>query len=186
MLIFSTQTVAGDINDFFKKITKNPQTKEFIQNTINKKNNTQNIDEGREIMSGLFSVAPLINDSKKQEYINPSFDDMSSARKNKHTRRFAKWITKSICILLKEGFMWWTTKDINPAKLAEYEITGEIDLRILLTMEDGQDATVKQFFLSQFQYANNLSEISEEEKEDLIKNSGAALSGNSPSDSAEN
>jgi len=104
---------------------------------------------------------------QKQEPVNPSFDEMSGARRNKQTKRFAKWITKGVCILLKEGFMWWTTKDINPAKLAEYEITGEIDLRILLTLEDGQDATVKQFFLSQFHLANNLSEISEEEREEL-------------------
>ena len=106
-------------------------------------------------------------DKQKQEPINPGFDDMSGSRRNKQTKRFAKWITKGVCILIKEGFIWWTTKDINPAKLAEYEITNEVDLRILLTLEDGQDATVKEFFMGQFQLAHRLSEISEEEKEDL-------------------
>jgi hypothetical protein len=70
-------------------------------------------------------------------------------------------------MLTEKGFVWYANKDITEAKLAEYELNGEIDLNLLLTLEDGQEATVRQFFQSQLAAAEELLKITDEEKSDL-------------------
>jgi hypothetical protein len=72
-------------------------------------------------------------------------------------------------MLLERGFVWYTTKDINEAKLAEYELNDEMDLTILLNLENGQEVTVKQFFLLQAKTAEQLAVIDEQEKKDLAE-----------------
>lgn len=103
----------------------------------------------------------------KQEPINPSFDEMSGSRRNKQTRKFAKWATKAFCAALSKGYVMYTTKDINPSKLNEYEITNEIDLTIELSLEDDQVATVKDFFLFQCKQIEEVSKITDEERESM-------------------
>ena len=99
--------------------------------------------------------------------VNPDFDDMSSAKKRKSTKKFAKYIVETVCMLSEKGFVWYANKDINEAKLVEYELKGEMDLSLLLNMPDGQEVTVKQFFLAQCLQAEELAEIGQEEKNDL-------------------
>ena len=106
---------------------------------------------------------------KRSEPINPNFDEMSSGKKRKSTKRFAKSIVNTVCMLSSKGFEWYANKDINDAKLIEYEINNEIDLRLIVTLEDGQEATVKQFFQQQCHKATQLSKISQEQKDDLIE-----------------
>jgi hypothetical protein len=71
-------------------------------------------------------------------------------------------------MLSEKGFVWYANKDINEAKLVEYEVKDEIDLQLLVTLEDGQEATVKTFFQQQCFKAEQLSKIDQSEKEDLI------------------
>lgn len=99
---------------------------------------------------------------------NPDFDNMSSAKKRKSTKKFAKYIVETVCMLSEKGFVWYANKDINDAKLAEYELTGEIDLSLILSLENGQETTVKGFFQMQARKAEELAVIDGESKEDLI------------------
>lgn len=105
---------------------------------------------------------------KEQTPLNPAFDEMNTGKKKRSTKKFAKYIVETICMLSEKGFVWFANKDINEAKLAEYELKDEIDLDLLVSLEDGQQATVKQFFQLQCLRAEELSKIDPEEKQDLI------------------
>lgn len=103
----------------------------------------------------------------KKSTSNTGFDELTDAKKKRSTRRFAKYIVEAVCMLCEKGFVWYANKDINEAKLAEYELTGEIDLSILLTLEHNQEATVKDWFLGMGSKAEELSKFDPKEKEDL-------------------
>jgi hypothetical protein len=104
-----------------------------------------------------------------KEPLNPSFDDMSSGKKRRSTKKFATYIVETVCMLAEKGFVWYANKDINESKLAEYEMSGEMDLSLLVTLEDGQEATVRQFFQGQTIRAEQLAKIDHEEKKDLAE-----------------
>jgi hypothetical protein len=102
-----------------------------------------------------------------QEPMNPNFSEMDSAKQRKKTKRFAKQIVALTCDLLEKGFEWYTMKDITESKLTEYEINDEMDLSLLLDMPNGQQASVKSFFLSQHEVIRQESKILTEDREDL-------------------
>lgn len=104
---------------------------------------------------------------QREAPVNPDFDEMSSGKKKRSTKKFAKYIVETVCMLSEKGFTWFANKDINEAKLTEYELSGEMDLSLLVTLEDGQEVTVKQFFQVQCLKAEQLAVIDSEEKEDL-------------------
>jgi hypothetical protein len=106
-------------------------------------------------------------DKPANEPVNPHFDEMNNGKKKKSTRKFAKYIVETVCMLSEKGFVWFANKDINDSKLAEYELNDEMDLDLLVTLEDGQQATVKQFFQMHCYKAEQLSKIDPEEKSDL-------------------
>jgi len=101
------------------------------------------------------------------EPVNPSFDEMSNGKKRRSSKKFAKYIVEAVCVLSEKGFVWYANKDINESKLAEYELNGEIDLGLLVTLEDGQQVSIKEFFANQCHTAEQLAVISETEKADL-------------------
>lgn len=102
-----------------------------------------------------------------QDYVNPAYGDMDSAKQRKKTKRFVKQIVALTCDLLERGFIWYATKDISEAKLTQYELSEEMDLGVLLEMEDGQKQTVKEFFLSQQRVIEREARIDAEDREDL-------------------
>jgi hypothetical protein len=104
---------------------------------------------------------------KEEKPVNPAFDQMSAKKKKRSTERFAKHIVNGVCGLLEKGFVWFANKDINEVKLAEYELSNEIDLTLLLELENGQEASVKKFFQIQCQKAEELSKISQDDRKDL-------------------
>lgn len=104
---------------------------------------------------------------QRQEPINPSFDDMSTGKKKRSTKKFAKYIVETVCMLAEKGFVWYATKDINEAKLTEYELNGEMNLSLLINLDNGQEATIKQFFSIQCQQAEQLARFEQEKKDDL-------------------
>jgi hypothetical protein len=104
----------------------------------------------------------------KREPLNPAFNEMDSGKQRKKTKRFAKNIVNLTCDLLEFGFVWYTMKDISEAKLTEYEINDEMDLSLLIDMPNGQQATVKEFFLSQHKTIKEQSKIEDEDRDDLI------------------
>lgn len=112
------------------------------------------------------------SDSKKpdkEQPINPSYNEQNSGRKKRTNKKFAKYIVEAVCMLAEKGFIWWTTKDITESKIAQYELNGEIDLSLLLTMPDGQQSTVKEWFKSQELTAEHLSKFNQDEKDDLAE-----------------
>ncbi len=106
---------------------------------------------------------------ERPEPINPSFDDMSGSQQKKSTKKFAKYIVEAVCALAEKGFVWYANKEINDSKLAEYEMNGEMNLSILVTLENGQEATVRRFFQQQCVAAEQLSKFEEEEKKDIAE-----------------
>ena len=110
---------------------------------------------------------PQPEPAQRQDPVNPSFNDMDSAKQRKKTKRFAKQIVSFTCDLLEKGFEWYTMKDISEAKLAEYEINDEMDLSVLLDVTPTQQMTVKEFFLSQHAVIKEESKIDAEDREDL-------------------
>jgi hypothetical protein len=104
--------------------------------------------------------------SQRSQPISSGDDTGKDKRRSK---RFAKSVTNTVCNLFEVGFVWYATKDINENKLAEYEITGEIDVNALLDMPDGTEATVKEFFLSQLGDIQQASKISKERRDDLTE-----------------
>jgi len=111
----------------------------------------------------------------KEEPWNPGFDDMSSGNQKKSTKKFAKYIVEAVCALAEKGFVWYANKDINEAKLAEYELSGEMNLSILVTLETGQDATVKHFFQQQCLAAEQLAKFEDDEKIDMAEALAAVM-----------
>jgi hypothetical protein len=105
----------------------------------------------------------------KDEPLNPSYNDQSSGRKKRTNKKFAKYIVEAVCMLAERGFIWWTTNKVTEAKLAEYELNNEMDLTLLVTMPNGQEATVKQFFKSHCVQAEQLSKYEQDEKDDLAE-----------------
>lgn len=124
---------------------------------------------GSDIGSQRTDSGPKKKDKVREQPMNPSFDDMNSGRKKRSTRKFAKYIVEGVCMLAEKGFQWWTTKDITESKLAEYELSGEYDFNVLLTLETGQEVYVKQWFNQQRITAEQLSKFEQEEKDDLAE-----------------
>lgn len=104
---------------------------------------------------------------KEEKPFNPGFDDMNGQKKSRQTKRFAKHIVEAVAMGLEFGFVWWTTKDINESALASYGLNDEMDLDLLLSMDEGQEITVRQFFADKCDQAREQGKISQEDKEDL-------------------
>ena len=102
------------------------------------------------------------------EKVNPRFDDMSSAKKRRSTKKLAQMIVQGACILAEKGCIWWTTKDITEDKLVQYELENTMDLQILLTLDEGQQITIREWFRAKVGQANDgLFRVSDQDKEDL-------------------
>jgi hypothetical protein len=106
-------------------------------------------------------------DNKKTEPVNPSYDDMSEADKRRNTKKFAHYISEIVFMAAEKGFVLFANRDINPAKLAEYELNGEMDLSLALTLSENQTTTVKQFLEGQCIKAEELAKFDPEEKRDF-------------------
>ena len=100
--------------------------------------------------------------------LNPKFDEMSTGKKKRSTKKLATMIVDGACILAEKGCIWWTTKDITEDKLVQYELEDTMDLQILLTLDEGQQITVREWFLSKVVEADQLYKVSKEDKDDLI------------------
>jgi hypothetical protein len=104
--------------------------------------------------------------TRSDDYSSGS-DSGDPAKAKRRSKRFAKSVVNMVCTLAELGFIWWTSKEINENKLAEYELSGEFDLSQILEMEDGQQVTVKQFFLNQLGTIQQASKISDDDRAEL-------------------
>ncbi len=107
---------------------------------------------------------------KKEGGINPAFDELTNARKKKQTRRFAKYIVQIVALGLENGYIWWVTKDINEAKLAEYELANKIIPEHMswgITLSNEQEVTIRQFFEIQCATAKANAPVSQDDQDEL-------------------
>ena len=107
------------------------------------------------------------NKDKKSEPFNPALENVSDAKKRKSTKKMAKAIVYGVCKLAEFGCKWWVTKDITEDKLVEYEINDTIDMQILLSLDETQQITVRNWFAMQVKLADEELKISEEDKQEL-------------------
>lgn len=126
-----------------------------------------NGDKGKKGGGGSGNSKDKKDKDSKPDPVNPDFDSMDEKKKRKSTKKFAKTIVRAVCKLSEMGCIWWVTKDITDDKLIEYELQDTIDLKILLTLEDNQTATVKQWFKSQVKLADEAFKITQEDEDDL-------------------
>lgn len=114
---------------------------------------------------------PTSKDKKEKKSdipVNPKFDEMDNGKKKRSTKKLAKMIIDGTCILAEKGCIWWTTKDITEDKLVQYELQNTMDLQILLTLEEGQQITVREWFLGKVVESEQLYKVSKEDKDDLV------------------
>jgi hypothetical protein len=105
----------------------------------------------------------------KPEPANPSFNEMSSSAKRKSTKRLATAIVHGVCALSEFGCNWYVTKDITQDKIAEYDLQGNMDLELLLTLDDSQQVTVREWFAIQVKNSSDILRVSEEGKAEMIE-----------------
>jgi hypothetical protein len=152
----------------------------YVENAIK-----DGVDEGRtsfgeptsaeqafEIKKPMGSGSPFTNDEKgqakkKEEPFNPSFNDMDGAKKRKQSKRLAKTCVSGFCTLTEMGIVWYGNRNITEAKLAEYGLSKEINLKILLDLGGEQKATVLEFFRSQRLELENIAKFDDEFKDEL-------------------
>lgn len=127
-------------------------------------------EEGEKKSGGNSLVKKEGKDKKeiKSEPVNPAFDEMSTAKKKKSTKKMARAIVEGVCKLAEFGSIWWVTKDITEDKVIEYEINDTIDVQILLSLDENQQVTVKNWFAKQVKDANEILKIEEDDKTDLV------------------
>lgn len=136
-----------------------------IQSSFSNQNNAS--QQNNENQSNQSSQSTNKDNSVKKEPVNPYFDDQSNSNKKKQTKRFAKYITSFVCFALEKGYVWYTTKDINEARMVEYELKGDIDVSIMLTLDDNTQVTVKHFFQRMCSDAKANAVILKEDQEEL-------------------
>jgi hypothetical protein len=124
------------------------------------------IQNNRQSRGGASSQQRPNSQKSNNQRPQPVFSE-DSAKDKRRSKRFAKSIINTTCNLLEVGFVWYATKDINENKLAEYELTNEIDVNALLSLPDGSEVTIKEFFLSQLGDIQEASKITQEERDDL-------------------
>jgi len=108
------------------------------------------------------------NPNKNTPPINPDYDTMSGDFKRKKTRKFAKYIVELTCAVSEKGLVLWANRNITEEKLAEYELSGEIDLSFMITLSENQQVTIREFFVQQRLTAEEITKFDKEEKEDLV------------------
>jgi len=118
------------------------------------------------------SVSPKNNATSTSNNTTPTNTSTNTggetdAQKIKRSKKFAKTIVLLVTGLYQKGVIWWSTKDINEAKLQEHSAKGELDLLEQLSLTEDQDIAVKDFFSMQCQAINQAVIVTQEEKERL-------------------
>jgi hypothetical protein len=134
-------------------------------NSNNNKNTTSSANSNTSNNSNQSSQKQ--NNTAKVPPVNPYFDEQSNALKKKQTKRFAKYITAFVCFALEKGYVWYATKNINEAKMIEYELKGEFDTNLIVTLDGEQQITAKKFFQKMCSEAIVAAKIPQDDQDEL-------------------
>lgn len=136
-------------------------------NNTNKTSTTSNTSTANSNSNNNSNNNNKQSSSVKPPPVNPYFDDQSNALKKKQTKRFAKYITAFVCFALEKGYVWYATKNINEAKMIEYELKNEIDTSLVVTLDANQQITAKTFFQKMCNEAKVNAKISQDDQDEL-------------------
>ena len=152
----------------------------YVENAIKEGSDEGRTDFGEptsakqafEIKKPIDNGSPFTTDEKgqakkKEEPFNPSFNDMDNGKKRRATKRFAKTVAQGFCMLAEKGIIYFGTRNITEAKLTEYQLTGELNINLQLSLNDGQIATVAQFFRNQRTLIEQTAKFDNDFKEEL-------------------
>jgi len=126
-------------------------------------------NSGKEQIRGGGNQKQQPRQQPQQRQSNDGGGDGGGSVNRRKSKRFATSIVNVTCRLLEVGFVWYATKDINEQKLAEYDVTGEIDLNLIVELPNGQEATIRDFFLNQLGDIAEASKINPESKAEMIE-----------------
>jgi hypothetical protein len=159
------------LSDGFKSAEdeQQPQQADFAEPTSFEESFELPADSEEKSPSGKSKEREKEKEKKEPEKpLNPNFDDMSAGKKRRSTKKLAEMLISGVCLLAERGCIWWTTKDITEEKLVTYELENTIDLQILLTLDEGQQITVREWFRAKAAQSQTLFKVDPEDKEDLI------------------
>lgn len=125
-------------------------------------------EKGNAKKTETINVSGNKKDGKKDQPINPKFDEMDNGKKKRSTKKFAKIIVDGVCLLAEKGCIWWTTKDITDDKLVDYQLNDTMDLNLLLSLDENQKQPVREWFRARVTEAQTLFKISDVDRQDLI------------------
>lgn len=95
----------------------------------------------------------------KPEPVNPELRDLDDSQK----RRVFKQTARSLVLAYKQfsglPFKYIATRDINAAKMAEYDITGVLDTNVVLELPNDVHLSISQYFEQQCMKADGLFEL---------------------------
>jgi hypothetical protein len=127
-----------------------PPKKEF-NTTTNNTNKSSNLSDGN------------------SKSINPKYSELSPAEQKKQSKRMAKSIVRIGCAIGSKVLEFWGTNGIKEEDINEYEKEGlELDLQVASIFEPNQVVSVREFFAQNREMIINISQFSEEEKEELV------------------
>ena len=109
------------------------------------------------------------NEKQKPEPINPELKDLDDSQK----RRVFKQTAQSLVLAYKQfsglPFKYLATRDINAGKMAEYNVTKELDTNIVLELPNDVHMSIAQYFEQQCMKADGLFELDPDVEKEIVE-----------------
>ena len=109
------------------------------------------------------------NEKQKPDPINPELKDLDDGQK----RRVFKQTAQSLVLAYKQfsglPFKYLATRDINAGKMAEYNVTKELDTNIVLELPNDVHMSIAQYFEQQCMKADGLFELDPDVEKEIVE-----------------
>ncbi len=109
------------------------------------------------------------NEKQKPDPINPELKDLDDSQK----RRVFKQTAQSLVLAYKQfsglPFKYLATRDINAGKMAEYNVTKELDTNIVLELPNDVHMSIAQYFEQQCMKADGLFELDPDVEKEIVE-----------------
>ncbi len=109
------------------------------------------------------------NEKQKPDPINPELKDLDDSQK----RRVFKQTAQSLVLAYKQfsglPFKYLATRDINAGKMAEYNVTKELDTNIVLELPNDVHMSIAKYFEQQCMKADGLFELDPDVEKEIVE-----------------
>jgi len=109
------------------------------------------------------------NEKQKPDPINPELKDLDDSQK----RRVFKQTAQSLVLAYKQfsglPFKYLATRDINAGKMAEYNVTKELDTNVVLELPNDVHMSIAQYFEQQCMKADGLFELDPDVEKEIVE-----------------